>query len=144
LQWTFRSLLPVTSFQDSLDSARGNDRKIKILGDSALVCNMVSKTWGHKKGRWLPHKDAPHLRKLLDEVHLLLKHYEYEVEWIPRERNHEADELSKQVLAEAGIIKAQSERQKCPKCGGWLIERKGKFGEFFGCSNYPKCNYRTH
>lgn len=29
----------------------------------------------------------------------------------------------------------------CPRCGGNLIERKGKFGLFYGCSNYPKCKY---
>jgi len=29
----------------------------------------------------------------------------------------------------------------CPKCGGMLVIRKGRFGEFIGCSNYPKCNY---
>jgi hypothetical protein len=28
---------------------------------------------------------------------------------------------------------------KCPQCGGALLVRKGKFGEFLGCSNYPKC-----
>ena len=30
---------------------------------------------------------------------------------------------------------------KCPKCGGNLVERKGKYGNFIGCSNYPKCKY---
>ena len=30
---------------------------------------------------------------------------------------------------------------KCPKCGGQLVKRKGKYGEFIGCSNYPKCRY---
>ena len=30
---------------------------------------------------------------------------------------------------------------KCPKCGGNLIERSGKYGNFIGCSNYPKCKY---
>ena len=30
---------------------------------------------------------------------------------------------------------------KCPLCGGILVPRKGKYGEFYGCSNYPKCNY---
>ncbi len=25
----------------------------------------------------------------------------------------------------------------CPKCGGQLVERSGKFGRFLGCSNYP-------
>ncbi|MCQ4635868.1 NERD domain-containing protein [Anaerovorax odorimutans] len=29
----------------------------------------------------------------------------------------------------------------CPKCGGTLIERNGKYGKFFGCSNYPKCRF---
>lgn len=33
------------------------------------------------------------------------------------------------------------ENRKCSKCGGNLIERTGKFGKFFGCSNYPKCDY---
>lgn len=29
----------------------------------------------------------------------------------------------------------------CPTCGGWLLTRSGKYGQFFGCSNYPSCNY---
>ncbi len=29
----------------------------------------------------------------------------------------------------------------CPKCGGKLVTRKGKYGEFLGCSNYPKCKF---
>ena len=29
----------------------------------------------------------------------------------------------------------------CPKCGGQLVERNGKYGNFIGCSNYPKCKY---
>ena len=32
----------------------------------------------------------------------------------------------------------------CPKCGGHLFERQGKYGFFYGCSNYPKCKYTTH
>ena len=29
----------------------------------------------------------------------------------------------------------------CPNCKGKLILRNGRYGEFFGCSNYPKCKY---
>lgn len=29
----------------------------------------------------------------------------------------------------------------CPKCGGDLVERRGKYGNFLGCSNYPKCRF---
>lgn len=31
--------------------------------------------------------------------------------------------------------------QVCPNCGGWLLTRSGKYGLFFGCSNYPTCDY---
>lgn len=30
---------------------------------------------------------------------------------------------------------------KCPECGSILVERDGKFGKFFSCSNYPRCTY---
>lgn len=30
---------------------------------------------------------------------------------------------------------------KCPRCGGELIVRNGKYGSFLGCKNYPKCKY---
>ena len=29
----------------------------------------------------------------------------------------------------------------CPKCGGILVKRKGPYGPFIGCSNYPKCKF---
>ncbi|MBI9011580.1 MAG: UvrD-helicase domain-containing protein [Clostridiales bacterium] len=34
-----------------------------------------------------------------------------------------------------------TENKKC-SCGGYLIKRKGQYGEFFGCSNYPVCTHR--
>lgn len=32
----------------------------------------------------------------------------------------------------------------CPQCGGSLIKRKGKYGSFYGCSNYPKCKFTSN
>ncbi len=29
----------------------------------------------------------------------------------------------------------------CPRCGGELKKRNGRFGEFMGCSNFPQCRY---
>lgn len=29
----------------------------------------------------------------------------------------------------------------CPKCNGTMVERKGKYGRFYGCSNYPRCKH---
>jgi hypothetical protein len=31
----------------------------------------------------------------------------------------------------------------CPRCGGNLVLRNGKYGSFYGCNNYPKCRF-TH
>ena len=29
----------------------------------------------------------------------------------------------------------------CPECGNKLVVRKGRYGEFVACSNYPECKY---
>jgi len=31
--------------------------------------------------------------------------------------------------------------ENCPKCGSELLLRKGRYGEFIACSNFPKCKY---
>lgn len=30
---------------------------------------------------------------------------------------------------------------KCPYCDGELIKKVGKYGNYLGCSRYPKCKY---
>ncbi len=30
---------------------------------------------------------------------------------------------------------------RCPRCGGDLVKRSGRFGAFYGCSNFPGCRY---
>lgn len=36
---------------------------------------------------------------------------------------------------------AKEDPTVCPRCGGKLVVRQGKYGTFMGCSNYPKCRY---
>ncbi len=38
-------------------------------------------------------------------------------------------------------IKPQETGESCPKCGSPMVIRKGRYGEFEACSNYPKCKY---
>lgn len=38
-------------------------------------------------------------------------------------------------------IQEREKRMICPKCGGKLVERNGKYGKFISCSNYPRCKY---
>lgn len=30
---------------------------------------------------------------------------------------------------------------RCPKCGKRVELKNGKYGLFYGCSNFPKCNF---
>lgn len=72
--------------------ANHKDDNIEIFGDSDMVINMVSGKWGRRK----PHKKAPHLIPLLRECLLYMSLLpNCTIEWIPREENAEADELSK-------------------------------------------------
>jgi hypothetical protein len=36
-------------------------------------------------------------------------------------------------------VRRSNEAVSCSECGGYLIERKWKNGEFLGCINYPQC-----
>jgi hypothetical protein len=38
-------------------------------------------------------------------------------------------------------IKEQVQQNRCPKCGSTLVLKRGKYGKFRGCSNYPKCRF---
>lgn len=43
------------------------------------------------------------------------------------------DEMEKKEPVETG--------EACPECGSPLVIRKGRYGEFTACSNYPECKY---
>ena len=36
---------------------------------------------------------------------------------------------------------AEQVGEDCPECGSPLVKRRGKYGEFIACSNYPNCKY---
>ena len=43
---------------------------------------------------------------------------------------------TKPLLVDTGV--------NCPKCGGAIVERKSRRGrKFYGCKNYPECDYTT-
>jgi DNA topoisomerase I len=52
---------------------------------------------------------------------------------------------TKEFVQEAGEVrvveKHQEVSEKCPECQQSLVIKKGKFGRFLACSNYPKCKF---
>ena len=56
------------------------------------------------------------------------------------------DELAAASTDEAQTFHAQDVQvaqsgNVCPRCGGKLVRRSGKYGEFFGCENFPRCRF---
>lgn len=41
----------------------------------------------------------------------------------------------------ANVTSSSSPDRFCPKCGGQMMFRSGKFGDFYGCSNFPRCKH---
>jgi restriction system protein len=50
---------------------------------------------------------------------------------------HLADKENNKIKIQPDVANLE----KCPQCGGDLVERDGKFGKFYGCSNYPRCHF---
>lgn len=71
-----------------------------IRGDSKLVIMQLQNRWKVNGGKYLPyHYKARHLLAILRER----TENNVSLEWIPREKNGECDEYSKQVLRRMGI-----------------------------------------
>ncbi len=50
------------------------------------------------------------------------------------------EELGK-ILKQREEEGAEADELACPRCGGVLIKRKGRYGAFYGCSSFPQCRY---
>ena len=61
---------------------------------------------------------------------------------------HEFYDVFDSTLREAFLkmerTKPTETGEACPVCGSPLVLRKGKYGEFTACSNYPDCTYIKH
>lgn len=58
-----------------------------------------------------------------------------------REFYDEFEPLVEKAFSEMPKKAPVSTGEKCPLCGGDLVIRKGKYGKFVACGNYPKCKY---
>lgn len=58
-----------------------------------------------------------------------------------REFYDEFEPLVKTAFTEMEKKAPKLTGEACPECGNELVIRKGKYGEFTACSNYPTCKY---
>jgi DNA topoisomerase-1 len=68
-----------------------------------------------------------------------------EQEWVEIIRDFYAPfaDQVKKAQAEMPEVKAELEKigRACPKCGGDLVYRWGRYGKFISCSNFPTCRH---
>ncbi len=134
---------------------------------STIVDNLFSRGYVTGKAVQATHlgiKTVETLEKYCPEIldEELTKNFELEMEQIREGKKKEEEVLSdaKTVLTETlqkfkekqknigeELAKAtmETERQmstigKCPICSGTLVIKKGKFGKFIACDNYPDCS----
>ncbi|HEY4479557.1 MAG TPA: topoisomerase DNA-binding C4 zinc finger domain-containing protein, partial [Candidatus Paceibacterota bacterium] len=48
------------------------------------------------------------------------------------------------VLELEGTKNKKTQMIQCDECGGEMIERKGPYGVFLGCSNFPDCQHKIN
>ena len=69
-----------------------------------------------------------------------------------KKRRERLDYLARNLLSDFNFEKEKREIRSiarrhlpqshiCPRCGGILLVRKGRYGPFLGCNHYPECRY---
>lgn len=95
---------------------------------------------------------ADQLANTLKRMHQESKNYpwsrkdmlEFAKELLQSNKEERKDYVKKYEMLATDMDKAVKDSKQdeiCPQCQGKLVTRKGKFGMFIGCSNYPRCKY---
>lgn len=54
---------------------------------------------------------------------------------------HRGDISIQEHISNIHEMQSKIDNNICPRCGAPLVLRKGKNGDFYGCSSYPKCSF---
>lgn len=109
------------------------ERPLKITSDCSTAI-VWSKKGSSDKSKYKAEKLN------LKDIEVAYMHNNFADQW--NEKNH-SPKYGKEFYVKRyqKAVKKDKVEKKCPKCDGSLIERTGKFGNFMGCSNYPKCKH---
>lgn len=107
-----------------------NDADLKVLVKDHIVVNRC-----HLTNAILQYRNPVLLKETIDWVVRTIIEHSKIADKEDRQR-HKANVNARQYRTERLLSSGI-----CPECGGNLIERRGKYGTFYGCSNYPKCKF---
>jgi len=69
----------------------------------------------------------------------IITFFELSKSFVQKKKKLDKLKRDNRIFAEKKV--AISQGLNCPRCNGYLKEKRGKYGGFYGCSNYPKCNF---
>lgn len=122
--WSCLKIVPIVVFVGSADLKHVHTNNHVIYSDELL--NTI---YGYKT-IYLSDCDVEHIINKLNRINV-----RDSVDNKSHILNIKASKKELQNKLAAGI---------CPRCGGQLIQRNGRYGKFFGCSNYPDCKFTHH
>ncbi len=73
--------------------------------------------------------------------HFLVNQFVTKLEQLKVPNRTEKREHVQTIKTTLSEEKKKANANICPRCGGSLVDRKGKYGAFKGCSNFPSCRY---
>lgn len=123
-EWQTLKLYPIVVFTGNADlsDVRSNHH---VIYDNDLISTILS-----YQTVWLSE----------DNVHLIIDRLsEKNVRAIIDNKTH-----VKNINTNRIDFNRKIESGICPKCGGTLVQRSGRYGSFYGCSNYPNCKFTIH
>ena len=59
----------------------------------------------------------------------------------PYNKGNEKTSAKYSKYGKDGNAKIRRAMGVCPECGGALVRRSGKYGDFLGCTHYPECHF---
>ena len=112
--------IPIVVFNDSAD--------ISVQTDKTVI-NLF-----HLRSAITSHKTIMYTQEEVENICNLLRQAAIEDKGANRQHVN---------MVRSNIYNRQQAINKgaCPQCGGRLVFRHGRYGSFFGCSNYPKCRF---
>lgn len=126
--------------ESSMEEKFNDVETIKVKSDSQLLVNQINGDWSVKSSNIVELYEE--LKSLIDK----LEERSVSVDFIhiKREKNDRADGLAQTAIKDHRTlqkIKKKDKKKVCPECGSEMVLRDGKFGKFYGCTDYPECKH---
>lgn len=126
---TLRELLNLPEEKFISIVAFSTDSTLKVKCSKEVVyINRITKTVLKYRTQMFSENEISEMREKILSVRIESNH---------SNRTDHVKNIKANILEDKEKVKMRI----CPRCGGQLVDRKGKYGSFLGCSNYPKCRY---